>query len=487
MSVSHCPYCTDEVRIPAGVPESATVRCPLCKEEFPLEDIGLPPVLEVVSSGAETSQFSSVGGDDKAMPAFSLTDGAAAGGTVAPAAPKPGARRPTRKSSSPVKEMLKIVGGGVVGLAIGQLALWYLPGQWQTKQRDPFGLGPKVAAFAPWLVPEQVSGKSQSAAEPGDVDTRDGFSELAPPPAAPSPSENGNQLANADDLDLGSVGMNAKSRPPADGPASGAPATEIQPPFPGGVFGAAATEDDLGENPSPPAIDAAVPQPSPEPGPELTPPAVADPLSGLTIDDPLMGLDDSPASGELEADNPSVAPGMGLSDAVNLADAVTNRIAREWDGMEKAERASILSEYYDSLVEVAKQVAAMGSDHKVIKNRSDEIRNLFMPNLDLNSNVRRHGIKEFGHKQMLGPGQSGPIALYGQVESMGVIDEQPVIRLQVHDGDNTVSVLLLAPSRHDGSYKAGATLFALGARLADGEHEFDDPRVVRADILAVTK
>ena len=460
MSVSQCPCCNDEVRIPAGVPNSATVRCPLCKEEFPLGDVGLPPMLEVIS-GADAPGPLAVEQGSGAMPAFSLGDSAPSegAGTVTTAA-KSSVRRPSRKSSSPIKEMLKIVGGGVVGLTIGQLALWYLPGEWKTKQRDPFGLGPKVASFAPWLVPEQVSGKTQTSSDPTDPLTNQPPTDQTKP-TTPPPNTPDRQLADANNIDLGNVGMNAKDNG-------------------GGAGGGRVVEFAPKQNPSPPEIDVTVPEPSVGPAPE--PPTVADPLNGLTIDDPLSGLGTDPA--------PTDPPGDvdGLSSAINAADAVTNRIAREWTEMETSDKATVLKEYYDAMVEVEKQVAQLGADHKVIKNRADEIRNLFMPNLDLANNVRRHGIRQFGHKEALAEDNPVPLVLYGEVESMGVVEGQPIIRLSVDDGNQgAYSVLLLAPSRHDGSYKPKSSLFVIGARLAEDQHQFDDPRVVRADVIAVTK
>jgi len=80
----------------------------------------------------------------------------------APASAAPGRRRPgvparKRKPKNPVVEGLKIVLGGIAGLAIAQVILWWLGSSqsWPKQRADMFQLAPKVARFAPWIVPER--------------------------------------------------------------------------------------------------------------------------------------------------------------------------------------------------------------------------------------------------------------------------------------------------------------------------------------------
>jgi len=178
MSVAKCPHCHDEVRIPP-VNSTAVVRCPLCQEEYKLAEVlrALPPELIVVEQPG-------VSGD--AMIGSSVVLGRDSQPTGEPAAPfefneaedtaekQPAAAAPAvvttsrqRKEKSALGEMAKIVAGGVIGVAIAQLILWWLPSRWA---RDPFQFGPKASKYAPWIVPKQFhgdSGKSDTAAKSG--------------------------------------------------------------------------------------------------------------------------------------------------------------------------------------------------------------------------------------------------------------------------------------------------------------------------------
>jgi hypothetical protein len=49
--------------------------------------------------------------------------------------------------------MIKIVMGGVVGLSLGLMVLWW------GLRKDPLNLGPKVSPYAPWIVPAEFHGK----------------------------------------------------------------------------------------------------------------------------------------------------------------------------------------------------------------------------------------------------------------------------------------------------------------------------------------
>ncbi len=218
MNTAACPQCHDEVTIPPNAPRSAQVRCPWCREEFELSAVldALPPMLEIVSTSHrfaasdDTDEgFALAGGEDFAAsepsganahaPAFDFAGG---GGTAsaAPTTARPRAAkvatsgRPKRKEKSVVAEMFKVVIGGVVGLILAQLILWWLPDKYK---RDPFELGPVVSQYAPWIVPAMfhanggaaTSDSSRESNPSRTVDTSGG-SQVAS--SSPIPANSGN-------------------------------------------------------------------------------------------------------------------------------------------------------------------------------------------------------------------------------------------------------------------------------------------------------
>jgi len=197
MTIVNCPKCEEQVLIPGSASPQATVQCPLCTEQFELDEVleRIPPALVVVSdpgaaavaahasdgqgyaplgAAAETRAFdvapASANGDGEEAE-FRLADEQPKSGrsgiqieSTAATASSISARRsarPQRKQKSAVAEVVKIVGGGVLGLTIGQLILWWLPGDWK---RDPFTLGPMISRNVPWvgdlIVPAKFRGAS---------------------------------------------------------------------------------------------------------------------------------------------------------------------------------------------------------------------------------------------------------------------------------------------------------------------------------------
>lgn len=181
MTTIACPKCADSVRLPPRASQRATVRCPLCQETFPLAEVldKMPPALIVVDdpdAAAVVPMSGSVTAEGTALATF--VEPESGGGGFAPLSIEtaaPGAstataarrRRPAaparRKPKNPVAEFVKIVLGGIAGLLIAQVILWYL-GSYQVIKvnGDPFGVGPKVARFAPWIVPEKYRGQKPS-------------------------------------------------------------------------------------------------------------------------------------------------------------------------------------------------------------------------------------------------------------------------------------------------------------------------------------
>ncbi len=184
MSIVSCPKCADSVVMPEGSSPAATVRCPLCQEEFQLSELldAMPPALIVVEDpeaadqpAAPDSLFFADSAADRPInlldevetdpqpraisigpletsSAPSTTPSSGKGRRVAP--------RPQRKKKNPAVEVAKVFFGGVAGLVIAQALLWWLP--WSNYRRDPFELGPKVSEFAGWMVPEQFHGKGKA-------------------------------------------------------------------------------------------------------------------------------------------------------------------------------------------------------------------------------------------------------------------------------------------------------------------------------------
>lgn len=88
-------------------------------------------------------------------------------------------------------EFGKILAGGVAGVALAQVILWWLPGRWQ---RDPLDLAPRVPRQLQFLVPENLRPMSdrhsagQPASRSGRFDNSEGADMPAPSPDSPRPS-----------------------------------------------------------------------------------------------------------------------------------------------------------------------------------------------------------------------------------------------------------------------------------------------------------
>lgn len=148
--IGNCPKCKEAIRVPAGQPDQE-VRCPLCNSEYPLQDVfdRLPPMLELIGSWVPSPNESPGIQIDNGFSDLEIQD--------ADASPKSPSSysRPRRPERSAFKEILKVIGGGVVAIPIGILCVWWFAG------RDPFDLSEKVSEYAPWIVPEQLRGTDQ--------------------------------------------------------------------------------------------------------------------------------------------------------------------------------------------------------------------------------------------------------------------------------------------------------------------------------------
>jgi hypothetical protein len=278
MTTSACPKCHDEVTLPPGAPRAAQVRCPWCREEFELSELldRMPPMLEIVSTPYTTTEerrdFPTEGAEEdfqlaatdngRSSPgSFDFSGGGAA--TAAPTvAPRPrtakttAAARPRRKEKSAVAEIIKVVLGGLVGLVLAQLILWWLP---EPYKRDPVELGPMIGKYVPWIVPAEFRPRSSSAGgEESDGSSR-----------TPESTAGGEQLAGAQNSRAARNTSGGRS----SGPAGGPPARRTTlPPLTNGE--PLKEEEPLNQTPAAGADSAAIPSDPleiPEPNLSLTP------------------------------------------------------------------------------------------------------------------------------------------------------------------------------------------------------------------------
>jgi hypothetical protein len=134
----------------------------LCLEQYLLSEAlaSAPPLLVII--GGEVPQavidHSPVAGHDYQL-AAAVTDspdnhwGHAATATLAPRVPTIRTGRHARKREpNAILLMFSVLGGGVLSLVLAPLILWWI------FKVDPVEIGPPVAVYAPWVVPQQFHG-----------------------------------------------------------------------------------------------------------------------------------------------------------------------------------------------------------------------------------------------------------------------------------------------------------------------------------------
>lgn len=204
MNISNCPKCDERVRIPPEGDEDSVVRCPHCSAEYSLGEVlaGLPPLLilaEVYAAATESDDEFRIAPDEPSHAVQNL-----------PAAAIRATPRPRRAEKSAVVEVLKMVGGGLAGLVLAQLILWWVPGDFSNQRRDFLELAPKVARYAPFLVPESLRPEAKTLS---NVDTKS---------ANPDPTQDTTNDENDDYLFRGSrVGERVGERVGARGGSKG--------------------------------------------------------------------------------------------------------------------------------------------------------------------------------------------------------------------------------------------------------------------------
>jgi hypothetical protein len=187
------------VTLPAKASSKALVRCPLCLEEYLLAEAltHAPPTLLVIG-GEESGAVAT--GAQQADDGYQLTGSgfspgsfdASASATAAAMPARPVLRsggRPRKKEMNPIIEGIKIVLGGVVGLSLGLLILWWVVGM-------DVDMGPWVAKYVPSIVPAKFRGQPA-------VTTAAGPAEQPPPSKTTrTPSQPGGSQANEPALPL---------------------------------------------------------------------------------------------------------------------------------------------------------------------------------------------------------------------------------------------------------------------------------------------
>jgi hypothetical protein len=192
MTVVRCPRCRDEVTVPNGATERALVRCPLCLEQYLLAEAlaNAPPLLAII--GGEVKQHvlaasSQPGSHDEAegdyrfaaphisgashVPVTAATAAPSAGVALARPAIRTG-RRAQRKEKSGLLFLVNVVAGGLLAAPLALLTLWWVFGV-DPEELGP--LGPKVAQYAPWIVPASLRGRAvteESNSGPATAETK---------------------------------------------------------------------------------------------------------------------------------------------------------------------------------------------------------------------------------------------------------------------------------------------------------------------------
>lgn len=141
--------------VPLHVSDDAIVRCPLCSEEYRLAEATrhLPPQLIVVGPGPIIPAGAAAESKGEEFAFLPPVDAPRAVVLREQSTARP---RRQRRARNPLVEGLKIIGGGVIGLVIGQLILWWMPGNWDASNRDPASIARHVARYAPWIVPQNL-------------------------------------------------------------------------------------------------------------------------------------------------------------------------------------------------------------------------------------------------------------------------------------------------------------------------------------------
>jgi hypothetical protein len=130
----------------------------------------LPPALILIDAedhrwGAmktdQPTSSAATGDELKLAPAFQFEEAEAAPRPAGKTAISPTAR-PKRRPKNPFVEVAKIVAGGIVGIILAILIMWWGLG------RDPMEWADDVSRYTPWIVPANLRGNSPPETEAND-------------------------------------------------------------------------------------------------------------------------------------------------------------------------------------------------------------------------------------------------------------------------------------------------------------------------------
>ena len=173
--IARCCVCDQRVRIP-DVDAAVWVRCPHCHEEYELRRVAhdLPPRLEVLGDSPVVIDSEIGAGQTTVDPhdfpetAPQVVIDASGEGDHKPKArvKSPStlhARRAKKRPPHTFIAIAKVVLGGIAGLAIGQVILWWLPKPYQT---DLFELSANVPAAASVILPPNLRPRPHDIEKP---------------------------------------------------------------------------------------------------------------------------------------------------------------------------------------------------------------------------------------------------------------------------------------------------------------------------------
>jgi len=162
MTIVRCPRCRDEVTVPPRATARALVRCPLCLEQYLLAEAmaDVPPLLVILGGEVEEAAIQrpadaeneyAFAGSGFSSEALDANPPAAATVALPHPAIRAG-RRPRRQEKGGLVFFLSVVAGGLLAAPLAILTLWWV------FHVDRLDLGPSVARYAAWIVPEEFRG-----------------------------------------------------------------------------------------------------------------------------------------------------------------------------------------------------------------------------------------------------------------------------------------------------------------------------------------
>jgi hypothetical protein len=513
MTIAACPKCHDEVTVPPTAPRSALVRCPWCREQFALSDVldRLPPMLEIVGGAAAAAataregfgSFATTADEDfkfaeaeqpaLGSPSLKFNNGNALAATAASPAVSPRPRpktaaplRPRRKEKNALAEVVKVVIGGLVGLMLAQLILWWLP---EPYQRDPAELGPVVGKYVPWIVPAEFRSTAGSAGDVGgSLETApggDGLAGRSSPLGLPRNTAGGEKpsLSSANAKATSDASRESNAEPPAltlgprldaeeamnvpeEGPTAlpGDPLSipelevglapggdlNLDPLAPAGPPSGGAPPKELAfEEPHPPApTDNAKTSDSDAAASPQTPPAKSETPAA---DDVFLGVKDAPLYVKDQV-NESLSQAQAASEAFRMA--------------EPAARAEAETRYYDALTDLAEKLTYADFNDPSIAELAEQARQMLTQGersqiVAQAAMLTTHGPARLSAKQEDRPNQG--IALFGRVQTVEKHGDLYELRLELPRGAGVIPVF----TKTEPQAQAGAPVIVLGTLVEE--------------------